>query len=85
MVEQPLGKLVEVVVALAAFEQVAQDHRVGERTGQLDARAAKRQHVVLDILADLLDGRVGQDRPEGREGRRARRAAREPAGPRSGK
>ena len=39
--EQPLRELVEVVVALAALEQVAEDHRVGDRPGQLDARAGR--------------------------------------------
>ena len=65
--EQPLGELVEVVVPLAALEQVAEDHRVGDRPGQLDARPGQGQHVVLEVLADLLDRRVLQDRPEGRQ------------------
>ena len=86
VVEQPLRELVEVVVALAAFEQVAEDHRVGERTGELDAGAAQREHVVLDVLADLLDRGIGQDRAAGpasvaRSARaRAARPARAPAG-----
>ena len=84
VVEQPLGELIEVVVALAAFEQIAQDHRVGERARRDRRRPAECQQVVLDILADLLDGRIGQDRAQGDRGsplleqrwpRRARAAA----------
>ncbi len=69
VVDQALGELVEVVVALAAFEQIAQDHRVGEGTGQIDPGAAECKQVILDILADLLDGRIGQDRAQGIESR----------------
>ena len=66
------------MVALAAFEQIAQDHRVGERPGQVDAGPGERQQVVLDVLADLLDGRIGQDRAKGLERRRAHRESRPP-------
>ena len=67
--EQPLGELVEAVVPLAALEQVTQDHRVGHGTVQLGAGPRQGQHVVLEILADLLHGRIGQDRPQGFERR----------------
>ena len=70
VIEQALRKLIEVVVALAALEQVTQDHRVGDRPIEFDAGALEREHVVLDILADLFDVRVAQYGPESREGRR---------------
>ena len=67
MAEQPLGKLVEVVVPLAAFEQVAEDHRIGDRPLDRHSRAAQGEHVVLEVLPDLLDLGIGQDRPQGLE------------------
>lgn len=64
MVEEPERELVEAVVALAAFQQVAEDHGVGDRPLDRDPRAAEGQHVVLEVLADLLDLGVGEDRSE---------------------
>ena len=65
--KQPLRKLVEVVVALAAFEQVAEDHRIGDRPLDRHPRAAQGEHVILEVLPDLLDLGIGQDRPQGLE------------------
>ena len=84
MVEQALRELVEVVVALAALEQVAEDHRVGDGPASSTPARVEGQHVILDILADLLD--VGS----ARIGRRAASVAaasssRDPAGPRTGR
>ena len=56
------------MVALAAFEQVGKDHGVGEGAGHFQARAAQGEHVVLDILSNLFNGRIGEDRSEGIQG-----------------
>ena len=62
--KEPLGKLIEVVVAFAALEKIRQDHGIGHRTGHLNAGAGEDQHIVLDVLTDLFDRRVEQDRLE---------------------
>ena len=81
MVEQAPGQLVEVVVPLAAFEEIAEDHRVRHRPADLEPRAAEDEHVVLEVLADLLGRRVRQDRPEGFEDVAVGRAAGSPRAP----
>ena len=60
--EQPLGKLVEVVVSLAALQQIGEHHGVGDRPGDFHPGLAQGKHVVLDVLPDLLDRGIGQDR-----------------------
>ena len=54
--EVALGEIVHAVAAAAAVERVGEQHGVVERR---DVDAVLRQHsaVVLDVLADLQDGR----------------------------
>ncbi len=85
VVEQALRQLVEVVVALAAFEQVAQNHRIGERAIEIDARALEREDVVLDILADLLDTANRPGWAGAPPASLAGSSTLDPAGPRTGK
>ena len=47
-------------------------------------RPSEDQHVVLDVLADLLDLRIGQDRPERLQRRRVVEPS-VPIGPRTGR
>ena len=64
MVEILLGQVVEIVAAPAGVEQVAGDHRVERHAGQLHADVAEHDHVVLEVLADLADGRVFEHGPQ---------------------
>ena len=64
VVEILLGQVVEVVAAAAGVEQVAGDHRVERDAGQPHADVAEHDHVVLQVLADLADGRVFEHRPQ---------------------
>ena len=50
---------------------------------QLDASRAEHDHVVLEVLADLFDGGVFEDRAQGVE-RLRRVKLGSPAGPRTG-
>ena len=68
VVEQALGQLVEVVVALAAFEQVAEDHRVGERAVEVDARALSASMSYLIFWPTFSTLRVAQDGPQAPRG-----------------
>ena len=65
VVEISLGQVVEVVVSLAGVQQITGDHRVERQAGQLDAGGAEHDHVVLQVLPDLLDRRIFQHRPQG--------------------
>ncbi len=84
VVQEALRELVEAVVPLARLQEVAQDHRVGDRPGDLDPGPLEHQHVVLEVLPDLLGvGSVS-------DGRRAARVACSsrtvlPIGPRTGR
>ena len=85
VVEQPLGQLVEVVVALAAFEQVAQDHRVGDGPARsTPARPSASMSYLMFWPTFSICG-VAQDRAAAPRGSPPRRAALDPAGPRTGK
>ena len=55
VVEVSFGQIVEVVVSLAGVQQVAGHHRVEGGAGQGDAGGAEHDHVVLQVLPDLLD------------------------------
>ena len=66
--EQALRELVEAVVPLARLQEVAQDHRVGDGSGDLDPVFLEDEHVVLEVLADLLGRGVGQARAQGVQG-----------------
>ena len=83
VVEIAFGEVVEVVVALAGIEQIVGDHRVERRAGQFDAGGAEDDHVVLQILAELGDRRIFENRLEGRE-RGGRIEHCSPSGPRTG-
>ena len=69
VVEVPFGQLVEAMVPLARIQEVAGDHGVEGHPGQPDPGRAEHDHVVLEVLADLLDGRVFEHRPQGLERR----------------
>ena len=53
--EMAAGHVVHVVAPLARIEQVVGHHRVERDAAQLDADAPQHDHVVLQVLADLLD------------------------------
>ena len=64
VVQVLLGDVVEVVAAAAGIEQVAGDHRVERDAGQVHADVAEHDHVVLEVLAELADGRVFEHGPQ---------------------
>ena len=74
VIEIALGEVVEVVAAAAGVEQVAGDHRVERDAGKRHAGVAEHDHVVLQVLADLADGRVFEHGPQGVERLRRDRA-----------
>ena len=55
------------MAAAAGIEQVVGDHRIEGRALGVYARPAQHENVVFQILADLLDGRVFEDRTQGGE------------------
>ena len=61
LVEIELGELVHAVIVLAGVEHEGQQHGVVDRR-HLDAELAEHAHVVLDVLADLEDRRVLEQR-----------------------
>ena len=64
VVEVAPGQLFEVVRALAGVEQVVGDHAVAGHATQHDAAGAQHEQVVLDVLVDLGDLGVFENRPQ---------------------
>ena len=64
MAQEPPRQVVKVVAALARAQQVVGDHRVPGDPADLDPVPAQGEHIELDILVDLGDGRVFQDGSE---------------------
>ncbi len=64
-VAQVIGReFVEPVSAALGVEDVGGDHRVENDPAQFDAVAAQHDGIVLDVLADLADRLVREDRPQ---------------------
>ena len=61
MREMALRQRIHAVIALAAIERVGQQHRVVDRR-DADAVAPHDQDVVLQVLADLEDARIFEQR-----------------------
>ncbi len=64
--EVAFGKGIHPVLAAPAIERIRKQHRVIERR-DLDAAAAHDQHVVFDVLPDLQDRRIFEQRTQYRQ------------------
>ena len=56
------GHVVHVVTSLARLQQVIGHHRVEGESSQLDADPPQHDRVVLQVLADLFDCRIFENR-----------------------
>jgi hypothetical protein len=60
--------LLERVRGARRVEQVARDHRVGVHAGERDPVPRQHDHVGLDVVPDLEDLRILEERPERGQG-----------------
>ena len=56
------------MLAPVGLQEIGEDHRVAFDPVEADSLPGQHDGVVLDVLADLFDGRVLQDPAQGLEG-----------------
>ena len=80
MLQMLLGQDLHAVDAFAGMQQIIGDHRIAGDAGQVDAVLAQHLHVVLDVLIDLGDAGIFEDRLQlgQRRGRVERRFSQRP-------
>jgi len=58
---------VEIVLKARGIEQIVGDHRIAEQTSHLNAVARKHKKVIFGVVAAFFDGRIRQQRSQGRQ------------------
>ncbi len=58
------GEIVEIVAQTARIEQVVGHHGIARDAADGNSLAFKHQHVILDVLVDLADVGIAEDRAQ---------------------
>ena len=64
MIQITTCEFFQVMASLAGVQEIIRHHRIAGDAAHLDAAAAQHQQIILDVLIELGDVRVFEDRPQ---------------------
>ncbi len=65
MIQKIEGNLIQVVRPFGRVDQIGGHHGVEKHAVERDAATIEYEPIILDVLADLLDARIFQQRLQG--------------------